>query len=289
MAVALAECLNVEVDDVDVADPDGDPDLRNWDAPVSCEHHLIHGDLAWSLDIYAQETAVGQPLEADLAVRFAKATKTTVLFPASEAPPSAYWAATPQGLLTRVRLDLSDDEPPLYTVTAVEAPVPQLPRAVVTQFAEIIREQRPATPVADDFTASLKTLRESASYLARLSLDDDTGSPIWSAQDNLVVWERVIIQMESGWAPSGWYPAELYRERLEARDALADLINRLPRDVAVLLNEALDELDRRFVAATTEDISGDLWRQLSSASTTGQAPAGWWWHRRPDPVPWEQA
>ncbi|MFD9630658.1 hypothetical protein [Streptomyces violascens] len=274
MAAALAACLHVMLGDVEVADPDGDPDVRNWDAPVSCDHTSIQGDLAWSLNIYAQRTVPGQPLEPDLAVRFAKATGTTVLCPASEAPPSAYWAATPQGLLTRARLELSDDESPVCTVTAVEAPVPQLPHAEMTHFEEIVREQRPPTPIADAFMASLKTSRES-------------DSDLWSEQGSLVVWERVVVQLESGWAPSGWYPADLYRERLVARDALADVLHRLPRDVAMLLNEALERLDRRFVAATTEDVSGDLRRQLSGTPTSEQVPTGWWWHRRPDPVPWE--
>ncbi|MBT2454172.1 hypothetical protein, partial [Streptomyces sp. ISL-86] len=189
MAVALAGCLGVAVGDVDVADPDGDPDLRNWDALVSCEHRAIHGDLAWSLDIYAQEEVADQPLERDVAARFAKAATTTVLFPASEAPPSAYWAVTQEGLLTRTRLELSDDEPPLYTVTAVETPVAQLPRATVTRFAEIVREQRPDTPIAQAFAASVEKVRQAA--------DDDSGSSIWSAKVNLVVWERVIGSVRS--------------------------------------------------------------------------------------------
>jgi hypothetical protein len=288
VTVALAACLDVAVDDVDVADPDTDPDLRNWDAAVSCELQPVHGDLTWSLDIYAQETVVDQPLEPELAARFAKAVKTTVLFPASEALPSAYWVATPQGLLTRARLEPSEDEPPVYTVTAVEAPVPQLPRATVTRIDEIVREQRPDSPVSDHFMASLKRVRESASYLAQLSLDDDTGSPIWTAHNKLVVWERVITQMESGWAPSGWYPADLYRERLEARDALVDLVSRVPRVAAELLSETLDQLDRRFIAATAEDGAGCLQRQLLGPASEHR-PTGWWWHRRPDPVPWEQA
>lgn len=146
MAVALAGCLGIAVSDVDVADPDGDPDLRNWDALVSCEHRVVHGDVAWSLDIYVQDEAADRPLESEVAAKFAKAATTTVLFPAAEALPSAYWVVTPEGLLTRARLELSDDEPPLYAVTAVEEPVSQLPRAVVTRFAEIVREQRPDTP-----------------------------------------------------------------------------------------------------------------------------------------------
>ncbi|MFJ7206922.1 hypothetical protein ACIQWR_25740 [Streptomyces sp. NPDC098789] len=285
MGAALAGCLGIAAGDVEVADPDGDPELRNWEAPVACEYRSVRGDLAWSLDVYVQESGTEQPREADLAARFAKAAATTVLYPAEEAPPSAYWAVTPEGLLTRARLDLSDDEPPLYTVTAVESPVPQLPRAAVTRFAEIVREQRPDTPVAGAFAASVDHMRQAASGLARLALEDETGSPIWSARDDLIVWERVIGQMESGWAPSGWYPADLYRERLDARDELADLGPRLPRDVAELLARALDQLDGRFLAATEDDPSGSLHRELTGASAD-RTPAGWWWRRRPNPTPW---
>ncbi|MFJ3959790.1 hypothetical protein OG444_24585 [Streptomyces sp. NBC_01232] len=288
MGLALAGCLGIPVGDVDVADSDGDPDLRNWDAPVSCEYRAVYGDVSWSLDIYADANVADQPLESDLAARFAKAAATTVLFPASESLPSAYWLVTQEGLLTRARLELSDDEPPLYSITAVEARVSQLPRATVTRFAEIVREQRPETPVANGFEASVQRMRKSASEQTRLSLDDSTGSPVWSAKDNLVAWERGIVQMESDWAPSGWYPAELYRERLEARDALADLGRRLPGGVNVLFSEALEQLDSRFAAATVEDVAGLLRGELLGASVE-QTVAGWWWHRRPDPVPWEQA
>ncbi|MFE9629396.1 hypothetical protein [Streptomyces sp. NPDC006463] len=287
MAVAVAGSLGVAVGDVNVADSDGDPGLRNRDAPVSCEHRAVHGDIAWSLDIYLQNEVADRPCESEFAARFAKAATTAALFPAVEALPSAYWAVTPEGLLTRARLELSDDEPPLYEVTAVEAPVPQLPRANVTRFAEIVREQRPDTPVAEAFAASVEQLRQAASDLARLSLDDGTGSPIWSARDNMVVWERVIRQLESGWAPSGWYPADLYRERLEARDELAGIGARLPRSVTELLDGALEELDRRFAAATEADPSGNLRRELTGAPAD-TTPAGWWWHRRPDPTPWNQ-
>ncbi|OEJ33509.1 hypothetical protein BGK67_21180 [Streptomyces subrutilus] len=285
MAVALAGCLDIAVGDVDVADADGDPGLRNWDAPVSCEYRPVFGDVTWSLGIYADERVADQPLEPDLAARFAKAAATTVLFPAPEAPPSAYWVVTQEGILTRARLELSDEDPPLYTVTAVEAPVPRFPHATVTRFAEIVREQRPDTPVADGFAASVERVRQSAAEPTRAALDDVTGSPVWSAKDNLVAWERVIAHMESGWAPSGWYPAELYRERLEARDALADISSRLPRDLTPLLDEALERLDRRFAAATAEDDAGLLRRELADASSTGNS-TGWWWSRRPEPAPW---
>ncbi|MCM9080060.1 hypothetical protein OG304_19040 [Streptomyces sp. NBC_00160] len=285
MARALAGCLGIAVGDVEVADSEGDPDLRNWDAPVSCEYRAVRGDVAWSLDIHAQEHVAGQPPESDLAAGFAKAAVTTVLFPAEEAPPSAYWAVTPEGLLTRARLEPSDGEPSRYEVTAVEAPVPQLPRATVTRFAEIVREQRPDTPVARAFAVSVEKVRQAAPGLARPSLDDGTAGPVRTAKGNLVAWERGITQMESGWAPSGWYPACLYRERLECRDELAGIGARLPRDVAELLDEALEQLDGRFAAATEEDPSGSLRRELTGGSAE-RTPVGWWWRRRPNPRPW---
>jgi len=145
MASALAGVLGVAVRDVDVAHADGDQESRDWEAAVLCTYHGLRGDLARSLDVYAQESVAGQPAESEVAAALAEVAGTTVLFPADEAPPSAYWAVTPDGMVTRARLEPSDDEPPVFTVTAVEAPVPQLPRATVERFAEIVREQRPET------------------------------------------------------------------------------------------------------------------------------------------------
>lgn len=103
-----------------------------------------------------------------------------------------------------------------------------------------------------------------------------------------MAWERAITQMESGWAPSGWYPAGLYRERLESRDELAGIGAHLPRDVTELLDGAVEQLDGRFAAATEDDPAGSLRRELTGGSVE-QTPLGWWWHRRPNPAPWEQA
>ncbi|MFJ6484423.1 MULTISPECIES: hypothetical protein [unclassified Streptomyces] len=274
-AAALARCFGVAVGDVDVAEAAADAELRNWAAPVLCTYEAVSGDLARSLDLYAQDQVADQPPEPELAARFAGAAGTTVLFPAEEACPSAYWAATPEGLVTRVRLELSDDEPPLYTVDSAEAPVPQLPRAVVERFAEIVREQRPPAPVAEALMASA----------ARLWPDD---GPHPSLAGALTVWERVVVQLESGWAPTGWYPADLYRERLEARDDLARIGARLPPEVRRLLDDAVEGLDLRFVRATEEDPSGSLIEELTGRPP-GRDPFGRWWYRRPTPVPWERA
>lgn len=37
VTAALAQCLHVRVEEVDVADEDTDQNLRNWDALVLCE------------------------------------------------------------------------------------------------------------------------------------------------------------------------------------------------------------------------------------------------------------
>ncbi|MFB6822653.1 hypothetical protein ACFCXA_13795 [Streptomyces virginiae] len=277
MATALARCFGVEVGDIGVADADADPELRNWAAPVLCTYDALSGDLARSLDLYAQDQVADRPAESEVAARFAKAAGTTVLFGAEEAYPSAYWAATPEGLLTRVRLEPSDDDPPLYTVGSSEAPIPQLPHAVVERFAEIVREQRPPSPVAEALMATATPLWPD-------------GRPHRSLRGALIVWERVILQMESGWAPSGWYPAGLYRERLEARDELARIGAQLPPEVGRLLDDAVAALDLRFVRATEEDPSGRLVEELTGRSPGQDGPGSgrWWWYRRPEPVPWAQ-
>ncbi len=100
-----------------------------------------------------------------------------------------------------------------------------------------------------------------------------------------MVWERGITRLESGWAPSGWSPADLYRERLKARAALARSGACLPREAAALLHAALEELDRRLAAATGEDRAGGLRRELTWGHGE-ESGAGWRWYRRPDPVPW---
>ncbi|WP_405898296.1 hypothetical protein OG242_12855 [Streptomyces sp. NBC_00727] len=146
IARALAGCLGVAVRDVDVAHAGGDQESRDWEAAVLCTYHGLRGNLTLSWDVYVQEFVAEQPAEREVAAALAKAAGTTVLCPADEAPPSAYWAVTPDGLLTRARLEPSDDEPPVCTVTAVEAPVPQLPGAAVTRFAEIVRERWPDAP-----------------------------------------------------------------------------------------------------------------------------------------------
>ncbi|MGW7087470.1 hypothetical protein ACWGH2_28785 [Streptomyces sp. NPDC054871] len=93
LAPVLASAFNVDVRDVDVADSLGDPDLRNWEAAVSCEYSTLRGNLSRALEIYSQKPVTNPPSESALAQQVAAATGAVVVFPAEEDLPSAYWVA----------------------------------------------------------------------------------------------------------------------------------------------------------------------------------------------------
>ncbi|UOB10528.1 hypothetical protein MQE23_16265 [Streptomyces sp. HP-A2021] len=111
LAEALAGAVRTEGADVDVADRDGDQSRRDWTAPVLCGYLRLRGDLSF------------------------------VLYPAEEDLPSAYWLATSSGESVRARLYASDDEPPVYTIDAVESAVAQLPHIRVSDLPEIARKE----------------------------------------------------------------------------------------------------------------------------------------------------
>lgn len=276
LAAALAQCLFVSVQDVDVADEDTDQDLRNWDALVLCEKTVVSGDVSTSLDIYVQNFVQPQPTERDLASALARLMPALVLFPAEEAPPSAYWLAAEDGLVTRVRLNASDDEESGYTIDTVEAPVARLPRVPVARIPEVVREQSIATPLAAAFNA----------HLQRFQLEESRtpGTAQWLANDRLCAWEKLVRQLESDWAPFGWCPPDLYRERLEARDELDRVRDQLPDNVVALLESALEPLDALFAELTVED-TGLLRKELLRPDDRASALA-WWWARHPEPLPW---
>ncbi|MGW1492135.1 hypothetical protein [Streptomyces sp. NPDC002402] len=156
LVAALAGAVGVAPGKVDVADADANPEARNWDAPVLCAYtRLPAGGLRLLLDVYVAEWTGGIPDEAELARRFAARAGTTVLYPAEAFPPSAYWAVTADGLVTRARLYEPEEHEDAYVVDAVEAPVPDLPEARVTVLPEILREERIEFPVTDAFTAAV--------------------------------------------------------------------------------------------------------------------------------------
>ncbi|MEU6665275.1 hypothetical protein [Streptomyces sp. NPDC046727] len=277
VTAALARCLNVREQEVDVADEDTDQELRNWDALVFCEKATVRGDVSTSLDIYVQESVQPQPSERRLASAFAGVAGTVVLFPAEEVPPSAYWLATEDGLITRARLYDSDDEEARYVIDRVEAPVSRLPRATVARIPEVVRELKIATPVEDLFAAHLHRM-----------FPEETKTPgtaFWEARSSLGAWEKLVRHMESAWAPSGWCPPDLYLERLEVRDELERVSEQLPAAVSALMQNALESLDALFVELTVDDTGGLLRKELLPAEGAASAH-GWWWNRRPEPLPW---
>jgi hypothetical protein len=282
---ALASCLRVDPSAVDVAEVDSDQDARNWDAVVLCDYSYVPGDVSLALDIFAQETVPNQPSEADLARDFAAATQTVVLYPASEQIPSAYWLVTPAGSVTRARLMASDDERPAYSIDAVEDTVPQLPHVRVVQLPEIVRERHVATPTTTDFSLAVDALRQTQVDPADPVLTDEPGSPLYHSRIYLAEWERMVRVMESGWRPTGRYPAELYCEALRARDHLAQLPSKLSKSVAALLHNAVDKLDEEFRKHTDLD---DSWVNEAGISRTfaNTDEYGWWWCRKPLVVPW---
>ncbi|MGW0766899.1 hypothetical protein [Streptomyces sp. NPDC002676] len=277
VTAALAQCLHVREQDVDVADEDTDQETRNWDALVFCEKATVLGDVSTSLDIYVQESVQPQPTERELAPELARAAGTVVLFPAEEEPPSAYWLAAEDGLVTRARLYDSDDEEPHYTIDRVETPVSRLPHVTVARIPEVVRELKIATPLTADFAAHLDRMHPEETRAP--------GTPFWTARSSLGAWEKLVRQMAADWAPSGWYPADLYRERLEARDKLEQVRSRLPQNVATLLQTALESLDALFAELTVDD-TGGLLREEPAGTEDVASARGWWWNRRPASLPW---
>ncbi|MEV6114368.1 hypothetical protein AB0L59_18090 [Streptomyces sp. NPDC052109] len=108
-----------------------------------------------------------------------------------------------------------------------------------------------------------------------------TGSPLWYACSRLGAWEKLVRQMAGDWAPSGWYPADLYRDRVACRGKPAEPGVQLHPALRARLSDALTELDALFTAHTVEDPGA-----LRPEPDNGVPAHGWWWDHRPDPLPW---
>ncbi|MGN5379965.1 hypothetical protein ACQ4WX_30390 [Streptomyces lasalocidi] len=274
---ALAQCLHVQVQEVDVADEDTDQELRNWDALVFCEKANVQGDVSTYLDIYAQESVHPQPTERELASTLARTAGTAVLFHAEEMLPSAYWLATEDGVVTRARVYEPDDEEANYTIDRVETLVSQLPHVTVARIPEVVSEAKIDTPLGDVFAAHLQRMFPEGT--------STPGAPLWQARSSLGAWEKLVRQMDAAWVPSGWYPSGLYLQRLESRDKLEQVRDQLPENAVALLQNALEPLDALFAELTVEDTGGLLDKELARGEGAA-SDRGWWWNRRPDPLPW---
>ncbi|WUD71977.1 hypothetical protein OG937_09855 [Streptomyces sp. NBC_00510] len=267
VAAALARVFGVPPSEVDIA-ADGVIE-RNWEALVSCTTGEPFGDVTLSLDIYVLAAVTAdRPAEHQLAAELAEVLRTPVLFAAEGVRPSAFWVATPEGVVARARVG-DTDEPGEFIVAAVEAPVARLPHVRVIRIPEAVWDLEMATPIADAFR--------------------DRPAGEWEERpgDRLAAWEMLVRMMADGWRPAGWCPSDLYGWRLEARDELAEAAAALPSEAAEPLRNALAELDRLFVAYTVEDPEHLLAREITGGDDTGGR--GWWWYRRPEPLPWDES
>ena len=191
MAEALAEIFQIPVKEVDVADADGDQEDRYWDALVSCEYSHVHGNVSISLEIYAQDSVKRRPTEAQFSAALARRIGTPVLYPPQESPLSAHSLVTPEGVVTRARLDETEDEEPSFTVVAVETFIENLPDVPVTHLPEVVREQKIATPLSDSFTEAFKALADSGGGPEYPAITAEVAEMARVARSYLGAWEKL--------------------------------------------------------------------------------------------------
>ncbi len=276
MAATLAGVVGVPVSEVDIADEDSveGQEGRDWDALVLCGYHAVTGDVSLAWDVRVGDGVPGPPHEAEAARRLAVLSGTTVLYPAQEAAPSAYWAAAPDGTVTRARVvEQEGGGRPVLTVEAVESALAQIPSARVQLLPEIFRDEKIGTPVAEAFA----------------SATDPDGTapapgPVNRAREELLLWERLVRRMAADWAPTGRYPQELYLEDLRTRDRLTERLTTAQGELAERIARSTEVLDAVF-RTHTEDDGGALTGRLTKAGSA-VADRGWWWRRRPVDLPW---
>ncbi len=199
---------------------------------------------------------------------------------------SAHSLVTPEGVVTRARLDETEDEEPSFTVAAVEAFIENLPDVPVKHLPEVVREQKIATPLSDSFEEAFKGLADSGDGPQHLAVTAEVAEAVRVAGSCLAAWEKLARRVESNWEPSGWFPLEFYRETLGYRDDIEGYLRQLPESVAVLCRRYLDKVDSLYKELTVED------KEHVVVDDRDEPPAGsvqkaWWWYRRPEPMPWE--
>ncbi|MFJ2215982.1 hypothetical protein ACIQVO_23285 [Streptomyces sp. NPDC101062] len=273
MAAALAQVVGVPVSEVDVADQEGDQEGRNWSALVLCGYEALIGDVGMAWEVSVSGAVLEPPGEAAAALLLADVTGATVLYPAQDGAPSTYWAVTAGGMLTRARVEDSEDDVPVTTVEALEDPVPELPGVRVELLPEIYQAESIAVPTTKAFEAVTDPDRIAHGP-----------HPANRAREELMLWERLVRRMAGDWAPTGRYPLESYVEDLRTRDRIDVRLTTAPAELREPLARAAGELDAVFRAHTARD-GGELLGRLTG-SGSAVSDCGWWWHRRPVRLPW---
>lgn len=242
------------------------------DSLVNCQYFGVPGDLAWALDIFAREEVPKQPTETELSLRIARELRTVTLFSEGMGPSSVWRLFTADGEHLHARLaDLEDDDESEGRIAEVEAFVPELPGAVVARFPDVIKGLRLPTPLADSCFPE-----KSEHRLLRRTRSD------------LRAWESLTARMAGGWPPSAWYPASMYRDDLDARDDLGREVAELSAVQRAMVGETLRRIDARYRELTVDDGGAALVR-AGEADSEGMGRRPWYWCRRPDPLPWDDA
>ncbi|MFJ5219935.1 hypothetical protein ACIP98_35240 [Streptomyces sp. NPDC088354] len=83
-------------------------------------------------------------------------------------------------------------------------------------------------------------------------------------------------------------PAQTVADWLEARDRIAETAPHPPERAASPLLLAPHEMDDVFAGSTVDDPGRVLVRELAG-DDRDRGGRGWWWNRRPDPLPWHDA
>jgi hypothetical protein len=269
LAEVVGEAFGVPAARVGVYRMD-DWENRDPQALATCEYGELAGELAWSLSLYMVEAAGPQPSEEELALRLARLLDCAALIPTVRIGPDVRLAAAPDGRMVHVVVEEPDDEDGPWYVRAAEEPLADFPGAAVGPLEPVVRAWRAPTPVTEGGFAP--TPGESA--------------PARVARDLLSAWERLAVRMAEGWPPSRWYPAALYEDDLILRTQLDAALNDLLADEQALARTVLGVLDATYRAHTVDD-GGTLLAAALGLAPDALTSRPWYWHRHPDPAPWD--
>ncbi|MER6786837.1 hypothetical protein ABT330_19850 [Streptomyces sp. NPDC000658] len=269
LPVVLAEAFRVAEKQTDVSLASELED-RDWDAVVTCDYEPLQGDLSWSLDIYATEEVEHRPTEEELSSLVALRLSVPVFTSWDPRFPWIRRVALPNGGHTLARVLQAEDDSPAYVVDAAESEIPGFPDVPVVRFPEAVRAHKLDTPL----TASVA--------------DAESGRDSSALVDLLGNWERLCSRMRSNWPPNRWFPANLYREDLEHRDLLEEVLDGTSPETATPARDALEQLDQIYRDHTVDDGGAALSSALPEGITE-LSSRPWYWRRRPHALPWSES
>ncbi|QKW51356.1 hypothetical protein [Streptomyces buecherae] len=266
----LADIFGVEPKDVDVSHED-DYESQNWDARVTCQYAERRGDLDWSLSVYSVEGVAARPTEPQVASELAQRVQASVFFPYEGTIPSVWRIATASGETFYARIQEPELEGGDHVVLQLEQPVDRFPAAEVAPLEDVVREHQIPTPVVDQEIPYV-SVQGGVEQLVRL-------------REGLVVWERLVCRMATGWPPSKWYSGAIYVDDLKARDEVGLSSKNLEGSIREAVNRTLETLDAKYRELTIDD-AGRALSETAAASESDIQQGEWYWRRRPVSLPW---